>query len=252
LYKIPAKTLFMGQKLIYVPECHSTNSLLTELADQSELPEGTVLITDNQTTGRGQRGNTWESQAGVNLTFSILLRPGFLETKDQFQLSMAVAIGVGACFRDLISRVVSVKWPNDIFVEDQKVGGILIENQTHGSRLSTSIVGIGLNINQAVFPIPLAASLLHFTGKVTDLNMIFSRLLGTLEASYLDLRTGNSVGIRSRYIESLYRFNKEQTFESAGKKFVGVITDIDEYGRLCVQEGEERRKFSLQEIRMIH
>ena len=130
MYKIPAKTLFMGQKLIYVPECHSTNSSLSDLINHADLPEGLVLITDNQTKGRGQRGNNWDSLPGENLTFSILLKPKFLATRDQFQLNMAIAIGIADGVRQLMSQQVSLKWPNDIMIDGKKVGGILIENQS--------------------------------------------------------------------------------------------------------------------------
>lgn len=242
----------MGQKLIYVPECHSTNSMLSELAAGSDLPEGTVVVTDHQTNGRGQRGNSWQSAKGQNLTLSIFLKPKFLEIKDQFQLSMAISLGVSACLKDLVSMIVSLKWPNDVFIGERKVGGILIENQTQGVALTGSIIGIGLNINQSNYAVPNAGALIDFTGKFTDLNWVFERLMGTLEASYLDLRSGNAAGIRKKYLESLYQFNQPVSFESAGEQFIGIISDVDEYGRLCVQTGGATRKFSLQEIRMLH
>ena len=123
----------MGQKLIYVPECHSTNSLLNELNDHQELPEGTVLVTDHQTAGRGQRGNVWEAAQGMNLTFSILLRPKFLEAKDQFRLNMAVSLAIANSLQSCLSQGIKLKWPNDILVDGKKIGGVLIESQLQGS-----------------------------------------------------------------------------------------------------------------------
>ena len=165
---------------------------------------------------------------------------------------MAISLGVSACLRELVSMIVSLKWPNDVFIGERKVGGILIENQTQGVALTGSIIGIGLNINQSNYAVPNAGALIDFTGKFTDLNWVFERLMGALEASYLDLRSGNAAGIRKKYLESLYQFNQPVSFESAGEQFIGIISDVDEYGRLCVQTGGATRKFSLQEIRMLH
>ncbi|HWA34794.1 MAG TPA: biotin--[acetyl-CoA-carboxylase] ligase, partial [Cyclobacteriaceae bacterium] len=98
-----------------MPECHSTNSLLNDLNNQSDLAEGTVVITDNQTAGRGQRGNTWEAAPGLNLTFSILLKPRFLNAKDQFRLNMAISMAIAEALLKMSITQVKLKWPNDIF-----------------------------------------------------------------------------------------------------------------------------------------
>lgn len=242
----------MGQKLIYVPECHSTNSSLAELIRDADLPEGLVLITDHQTEGRGQRGNSWESGQGVNLTLSVLLKPKFLATKDQFQLNMAIALGIAAGLQSLVSRTISLKWPNDIFIDDKKVGGILIQNQSQGGTLSAAIVGIGVNVNQMEFAAPRATSLIQIGGKALLLDDVFQHLISALEASYLELRAGHLASIRSRYLKSLYRHGQTQSFESEGEHFVGIITDVDEFGRLCVKTDSSIRKFSLKEIRMLN
>lgn len=241
----------MGQKLIYVPECHSTNSSLSEFTNQAELPEGTLLITDHQTKGRGQRGNTWESRKGENLTLSLLLRPTFLETKDQFQLSMAIALGVALFLKEIVFQTISLKWPNDVLIDGKKVGGILIENQSQGSHLSSTIIGIGLNVNQVGFAFPNGASLKELTGTTYILNDLVGKLMRSLESTYVNLRNGNGREIRDRYVKSLYQLNTSRPFEANGETFVGTITDVDEFGRLCVQAGAETRKFSMKEIRML-
>ncbi|CAN5460744.1 biotin--[acetyl-CoA-carboxylase] ligase [soil metagenome] len=252
MYKIPANTLFMGQKLIYVPECHSTNSLLNDLNDSSALPEGTVLITDRQTAGRGQRGNSWEAAPGQNLTFSILLRPGFLELKDQFKLNMSISLAVVEALRFIGSANVKLKWPNDIFIENKKVGGILIENQVQGPKLACSIAGIGLNINQQSFLTPDATSVYIFTGIESNLNSVFQGLIESLEGEYLDLRGKNSASLKRRYLKCLYKFNDSHQFESEGEKFTGVIHDIDDNGRLCVESDGVNRTFSFKEVRFLN
>lgn len=249
MYKIPAKTLFTGQKLIYVPECHSTNSSLAELLDRTDLPEGTVLITDHQTHGRGQRGNTWLSGQGENLTFSILLRPKFLEVRDQFRLSMAVALGIAEGLAVFVPSGLAVKWPNDILIEGKKVCGILIENQSQGTQLSVSIVGIGINVNQREQPVPTAGSLVQWVGSTLDLDAVFQQLVIAIEARYLQLRTGGHAVIQGDYHRQLYRIGVPQSFEADGVAFDGVIVGVDELGRLKVQVGEEKRRYGLKEVK---
>lgn len=249
MYKIPAKTLFTGQKLIYVPECHSTNSSLAELLEHTDLPEGTVLITDHQTRGRGQRGNTWESGRGENLTFSILLRPKFLEVRDQFRLSMAVALGIAEGLAAFVPSGLTVKWPNDVLIEGKKVGGILIENQSQGAQLSVSIVGIGINVNQRELPVPTAGSLAQRVGGPLDLDAVFQQLVTAIEARYLQLRAGGHAVIQSDYHQQLYRIGVSQSFEADGAAFDGVIVGVDEVGRLKVRVGEEERRYGLKEVK---
>jgi len=240
----------MGQKLIYVPECHSTNSLLNDLNDSSRLPEGTVLITDRQTAGRGQRGNTWDTAPGKNLTFSVLLCPSFLNVQDQFRLNMAVSLAIIGSLRFFVPEI-KLKWPNDIFVDERKIGGILIENQIQGTFLSNSIVGIGLNINQEEFSLATATSIYRISGQLTDLNMMFQRLIESLEGEYLDLRTGRAAQLKSRYLKSLYKFNEAHRFESSGENFTGSIFDVDDSGRLCVETIGGSRVFSFKEVKFL-
>ena len=250
MYKIPANTLFLGQKLIYVPDCHSTNSLLSELNNKSELPEGTVLVTDNQTAGRGQRGNQWESIAGENITFSVLLKPKFLNTIDQFQLSIAVSLGVARGLETVLVNQVMLKWPNDIFVEDRKIGGILIENQPQGNSLSQSIVGIGINVNQKIFSSPIASSLSNLTGLSVDLNEILSSVMKAIEVKYLELRAGAFSLLKTEYLKQLYKFAQRRPFEANGHIFSGSIVDVDEQGRLCIETDGAVKRFSFKEVRM--
>jgi BirA family biotin operon repressor/biotin-[acetyl-CoA-carboxylase] ligase len=249
LYKIPAKTLFTGQKLIYVPECHSTNSSLAELLEHTDLPEGTVLITDHQTRGRGQRGNTWESGKGENLTFSILLHPRFLAVRDQFRLSMAVAIGIAEGLAGIVTSGILLKWPNDILMGGKKVGGVLIENQSQGAQLSVAIVGIGINVNARELPHPGAGALIQAVGRESDLNDVFQLVVGAIEARYLQLRSGGHAVIERDYLGRLYRLDVPQEFEADGAVFTGTIIGVDDSGRIRIQVGEEERRYSLKEVK---
>lgn len=241
----------MGQKLIYVPECHSTNSALTDLVDHADLPEGTSFVTSHQTRGRGQRGNRWESGQGENLTFSVLLRPRFLAAMDQFRLNMAVTLGIVDALEAIVPEDLAVKWPNDILVGSRKIGGVLIENQSQGQQLSVSVIGIGLNVNQPEMTVPGAASLIQVAGGELDLNDLYQRLLIHLEARYIDLRAGGFELLHARYLERLYRYRQVQHFESDGRLFLGTIIDVDESGRLCVRVNDDVKKYTLKEIRMV-
>jgi BirA family transcriptional regulator, biotin operon repressor / biotin---[acetyl-CoA-carboxylase] ligase len=250
LYKIPANTLFMGGNLVFVPECHSTNTLALQLCQQSSTPEGTVVITNNQTAGRGQRGNSWEAQPGMNLTFSIILKPVFLDLKDQFYLNIIISLGIHDY---LITNKISnshIKWPNDVMVGRKKLCGILIENQIQGSRFTNSVAGIGININQQNFNNDTATSLRIVTGTEHTLQHELEQLLQKIEARYLQLRQNAYAKIKSDYLDTLYWKNELHEFTSNGENFSGVIIGIDEAGRLSVQRNDtqEVKSFDLKEI----
>jgi BirA family biotin operon repressor/biotin-[acetyl-CoA-carboxylase] ligase len=248
LYKIFAKTLFTGQQLVFVPECHSTNSLASELASKSILSEGTIIITSNQTAGRGQRGNTWETAAGMNLTFSILLKPTFLLVKNQFYLTIVTSLAVADFLKEQSIVNVKIKWPNDILASKKKICGILIENSVQQETIQQSIVGIGLNINQNNFDSPLATSLAIAADKTFDLNIALNSLLEKFERRYLQLRSGKLSELKSEYLENLFGFGESQTFISNMREFEGTIEGVDENGELKVSENGTSSSFKLKEI----
>jgi BirA family biotin operon repressor/biotin-[acetyl-CoA-carboxylase] ligase len=159
LYKIPANTLFIGQSLVFMPECHSTNDEALQLFKAGKGVEGSIVITSNQTAGRGQRTNTWESEPGKNLTFSILLTPHFLLAKDQFYLTVCISTALADYLKETFGETVKIKWPNDLIVQDKKVCGMLIENQLSGQQIQSCVVGIGLNVNQKKFDSEKASSM---------------------------------------------------------------------------------------------
>ena len=248
MYKIPENTLFVGKNLVYVPQCPSTNALAAELGQKVETPDGTIIITDNQTAGRGQRGNKWETQPGENLTFSLILKPGFLAVKDQFQLNEAVSIGIVDYITRKVDEKVLIKWPNDILVLDKKVCGILIENHVSGDEINYSVVGIGLNINQTFFPYPQAGSMKAFTGKDYQLAYELVELLQELEARYLELKRGNQKALEKKYLQLLYQKDEVHQFSAHGEVFEGVITGVNDAGQLTMNIGEENRFFGVKEV----
>ena len=248
MYKIPASTLFLGKNLVFVPECHSTNSLALELCQQSCPVEGTLVITNRQTSGRGQRGNSWESESGSNLTFSYILKPTFLAIKDQFLLSIVTSLAIHDYLKETFRISIHIKWPNDILINGLKICGILIENQLMGDQFSDVVVGIGLNINQRDFHSRTATSLSRETGKVYDLQEILEGLLSFLEARYFQLRQGKVQQLQNDYLKGLYRVNETHTFTSAGQQFEGEILGVDSYGKLRVKIQGHEKTFGVKEI----
>jgi len=251
LYKIFANTLFIGQRLVFVPECHSTNSLASELATQSILSEGTVVITSNQTAGRGQRGNTWEATAGMNLTFSVLLNPTFLPIKNQFYLTMTTSLAVADFLTVRGVKDVKIKWPNDILVSVKKIGGILIENSLKKEAIEQSIVGIGLNINQRNFAFPTATSLAAIEHRNLDLNEALNSLLASFEKRYLQLTSGKRSEIKRDYLENLFGLGEPRIFMSEEKEMEGTIQDVNENGELIVLVKDIKKNFSLKQISFV-
>jgi BirA family biotin operon repressor/biotin-[acetyl-CoA-carboxylase] ligase len=248
VYKIPAGTLFLGKNLVYVPHCTSTNILATELGQKPETPEGTLVVTDHQSAGRGQRGNKWESQPGKNLTFSLILKPRFLSPRDQFKLNEAISLAIAEYLSRKTREFVQIKWPNDIYIEDRKVCGILIENHVAGEEILYSVVGIGLNVNQHFFPYPRASSLKSFTGIEYELERELSELAGDLESRYLELRQGKLGVLEKQYLDRLYQRNKSNQFSAGGKVFEGVITGVNDAGQLTMKVGDEERIFGAKEV----
>lgn len=251
MYKIPASTLFLGKNLVFVPECHSTNDLALQLCQQSQAVEGTLVITDQQTRGRGQRGNTWEAEPGQNLTFSLVLRPASLPVKNQFYLNIIASLAI-VDFLKRFGLSSEVKWPNDVMVNGRKVSGILIENQVRGTHFDHVVVGIGLNINQENFSAGKPTSLKLETGKSHELSNCLDDLLKNLEARYLQLREEKWSALKEAYIRAMFWFQERRTFASGEETFEGMIAGIDEAGKLVVQHGNRLRTFDLKEISFVH
>ena len=250
MYKIYPKTLFLGQIIQYLPSCQSTNDEASALIAHTDPAEGLLVITDNQTAGRGQRGNQWEATAGQNLTFSLILKPSFLTASEQFWLNIAISLGIYDTLHPLIGNALRIKWPNDIYVDNQKVGGILIENTLHGYGIAWSVVGAGLNVNQTEFGYSTATSLQNQAPLPLgyDLSGLLSRLCETVEQRYLQLRSGQRDVLKINYLQILYRYQEEHTFESEGHYFNGAIIGIDATGRLAISVNGQVRYFGFKEV----
>ena len=248
---INPNTLFVGQQLLWLPSSPSTNSEAQLLLGQNRASEGCTVITDEQTAGRGQRGNGWEAAPGENLTLSVVLFPTFLAATTQFALSQAVALALHDWASALLGPdpALKVKWPNDLYFGGLKLGGILIENSLGGAKIQHSIVGMGLNVNQQQFGVSTATSLTQLTGRRYQLPDVATLLLECLERRYLQLRAGQVGSLQKGYLAVLYRYQQPAPFEVAGRVVQGQIRGVEDDGRLAVEIGGEVRRFALQEIR---
>jgi BirA family biotin operon repressor/biotin-[acetyl-CoA-carboxylase] ligase len=248
LYKTLANTLFIGQNLVFVPECHSTNDLALQLCQQSSSPEGTVVITDNQTKGRGQRGNTWQTDVGKNFTFSLILKPTFLAIQDQFYLNIFTSLAIVDYLKTHASKALQVKWPNDIMADGKKICGILIENQIRGTSFEQTIVGIGLNVNQKTFSMSTPTSLAILTEKEYNLFTELEILLKKIEIRYLQLREGKLSLLKEDYLRAMYWSGEKHTFSDHQEIFEGTIEGIDHSGKLMLNVRGSSRSFAMKEI----
>ncbi len=244
-------TLFMGRKSIFLSVCASTNAEAQQLLIKNEATEGCLVYTAHQTNGRGQRGNSWEAEPGKNITLSVILAPAFLAARHQFYLSMAVSLAILDLVREQGLAKSCVKWPNDLYFEDKKLGGILIENTISGHFLQHSIVGIGLNINQTVFLAPTATSMSCVTGRQYDVAQLIARLMELLEKRYLALRQGKTEALKYEYLQALYRYQERHLFEVAGRQLTGQIIGVDEAGRLAIEIDTRLHFFNFQEISFV-
>jgi len=253
LYKIQPKTAFIGQIYKYLPSCQSTNDEASALLASASPIEGSLVATDNQMAGRGQRGNRWESYVAENLTFSILLKPDFLTPGEQFWLTIAISLGVYDTLQPLLSESVRIKWPNDIYIDDQKLGGILIENTIQRMQLAWSVVGIGLNVNQTEFTYSAATSLQQQAPLPDgyDRTGLLALLCETIEKRYLQLRTGQRDVLRTNYLNVLYRYRQEHNFSTNGRPFRGTITGIDATGRLAIETAGSVQHFDFKEVAFV-
>jgi BirA family transcriptional regulator, biotin operon repressor / biotin---[acetyl-CoA-carboxylase] ligase len=254
LYNIQPNTLFTGKLIKYLPSCHSTNDIAGQIIQtENTVFEGTVIITDNQTAGRGQRGNTWEASAGENLTFSLILKPNFLKASDQFQLNVAVSMGVFDFLSEFIDENLKVKWSNDIYYGDKKMGGILIENSLQGYQIGHSIIGIGLNINQTKFNNERATSLRKITQNLLkyDLSELLKKLLESIEINYLKIKNNNYESLKIRYLTNLYRFEEYHYFRRSGQQFTGKIIGINETGKLGIETDGNVIYFDFKEVEFV-
>lgn len=231
----------------------STNAYLQRMQAEQDIRD-LVVSADEQTAGKGMGSNGWESENGKNLTFSMTLDMSFLPAERQFLLSEAVALGIIEVLDELLpSDKLSIKWPNDIYYENQKLAGILINSTIKANMLDVSIVGIGLNVNQMHFkdwpthPI----SLQQITGKTYDMNPLLEQIVNSIYKKIETLKSEPSA-IEKGYLQRLYRYHTWADYEVDGKVLRLFMTGIDSFGRLMLAaEANNSYCFDIKEIKFL-
>ncbi len=208
----------------------------------------------DQHDGRGQKGTLWQSEPGKNLTFSLLLIPTFLDPKQQFVLTAAISLAVARWMESLIPGNVKIKWPNDIFVGDRKIGGILIENILKGKTWKSAVVGIGININQTLFPTEIqqhATSVKQILHKDCQVSKLLPDLCKHIEQEYIALKLGRFDTALADYKQRLYRLNEERPYLVDGINVSGVLRGVTETGRLQIDFNDHLVDFDIKEIAFV-
>lgn len=249
------KTLFVGQNSIHLNSVASTNSYASELLRQIKPIEGTLIYTFDQQNGRGQRGSGWESEANKNIALSLILNPTFLQADNQFLITKIISLSVADLMAEWLypynlSSEIKIKWPNDIYVGNKKIAGILIENTLRENNIQSSIIGIGINFNQTEFiTTKNATSLKILTNKEVELLPAVEQICEFMEARYLQLKTNKEENINCDYLQNLYRFEEWCNYSSKNQKFVGKIIGVSPSGKLQMElSSHEIKEFDLKEI----
>lgn len=233
----------------------STNQFLKQMVLEREMEDYTMVITNNQTNGRGQMGAYWLTQEGKNLTFSILKKFEGLEASQQVYLNCAVSLALYDTLTMLSVPEIKVKWPNDIMSGNKKLCGILIENILQGNFIGKSVIGIGLNVNQLDFgDLKDATSIRLLLGKTLDLNALTNQIVICLKKRLNILETNGIKNIKSTYEQVLYRKDTLSTFQDKNAKvFMGLIKGVSDDGKLVIQKEDEKLfEFALKEIRLLN
>lgn len=239
---------------IYIPETSSTNVYAREWSICNPDKDATIY-THHQTAGRGQRGNSWESEPGKNLTFSIVIHPKKLRADEQFVLSQMISLSLIDVL-DTHLQGGCIKWPNDIYREHQKLGGILIENDLDGNFIHRSIIGVGLNINQITFTsdAPNPVSMKQITGQEFDLDVLLHQIVNRFTQYYIQWLISPDIvtHLEREYHQRLYRRQGFHTYRDTKGFFQGRIRNVSSQGILTLErEDATLSQYAFKEVQFI-
>lgn len=247
-------------KRIHLITVDSTSNEVRRRLDAGEdMPDMTVIDSDDQTAGRGQRGNSWETAPGKNVIFSLVCHPVWVRPADQYVFSECIALAIVHVLRrflpDEMAQNLTVKWPNDIYYCDKKISGTLIECDLIGRSISNCIVGSGVNINQQTFlsDAPNPVSLLNIIGQESDRDSIMLSIIDEFTDYYDMVKTGESSSIHQEYKANLYRNdNRYYPYSDENGQFLARILDVEPSGRLILETSEgEKRRYEFKEVKFV-
>lgn len=240
----------MEEKIIRLKEIDSTNRFLRELKDEQE-DEMVVAVADFQTAGKGQGSHTWESEAGKNLLFSIKVNPCWVPVRQQFLLSMAGAIAIKEALETYVDGI-TLKWPNDVYWNDKKISGTLIETSIDSKGIKTCIFGIGINVNQEAFhsDAPNPVSLRQILGHEVDKDELLQKVIEGFRRYYELLRRADYMDVSGIYHLSLYRRKGFHRYEDADGDFEGAFVEVEDDGHLILHDKQGViRSYSFGEVK---
>jgi BirA family biotin operon repressor/biotin-[acetyl-CoA-carboxylase] ligase len=243
-------TMIIGSNIIFCENLTSTNTCCSALLKKEKLKEGTIIHTNFQTAGRGQTGNTWESEEGKNLLFSVILYPSTIDVRNQFIISKTISLGI-CDFLERYLQDVYIKWPNDIYINDDKIAGILIESSIISDEFEHVIAGIGLNVNQDKFTanIPNPTSLKIECGMSFDLAELLSLICKDLDKRYKQLLYDKTSVIDADYLSHLRKYRQWSFFKGSGNIFEGRILSVSDTGRIYIEDRTGRmHEYAFKEV----
>jgi BirA family biotin operon repressor/biotin-[acetyl-CoA-carboxylase] ligase len=242
-------------QIIKLDATASTNLYLKNLMFNTQAPDYTIVVAKNQTSGRGQMGTTWVSEEGKNLTFSVLKKFDNFNVTLQFDLNSCVSLAIYRTLNELKIPDLKIKWPNDILSGNNKICGVLIENILSGTKIQSSIIGIGLNVNQISFNnLPNVSSLKLITGIHYNLDEILKIIAKNLSDVFGYYFAGNQQILKDEYLDQLFRKDKASTFVNLSKTmFTGIIRNVTNEGKLLVEEEDSIfNEYALKEIQLLY
>jgi len=236
----------MKFNLIKYNSLDSTNAEAYRLYQSGKAVSGTVILTAEQTSGKGYGNNYWESEPGKNLTFSLLFEPQIIMPSDQFIITQIISLSV----LEILSKIIKektclIKWPNDIYINDNKIAGILIQNFIIGNNIDCSIIGVGLNVNQQKFlsDAPNPTSIKLESNNYHSLEEILDGILNRFNQYALQLPSPSFIkSLSNNYLNHLYRYGVSHTYRDSEGTFTAVITGISEYGQLLLKKDDKTIK----------
>lgn len=243
----------MKYDIEFLSKTDSTNARLREQLSLGDLKEFSVLYTDYQVSGRGQRGNSWESENAKNLLFSIYLAPQFVPVKSQFLISQIASLSVAEALAQYTTNI-TIKWPNDIYWNQKKICGMLIEHNLSNQMLSQSIIGIGLNVNQKTFVsnAPNPVSLSNIIGRDVNREALLEDILERLNEYYNQLKSGNENLIIENYHRSLFRKEGYHLYSDKDGSFLAKIVRVELDGRFVLSTlSGELRSYLFKEVQVV-
>lgn len=240
----------IGKKIIHLDTIDSTNNYAANLVKEGKIAHGAVILADEQTAGRGQRGTLWASNAGENLLLSLYVTPDNLSVENQVALTHFSSLSVVEFLRK-IGISAHVKWPNDIYVGSKKLAGILIENTICGGNIKGSIIGIGINVNQLNFSTIQASSIQLEKKEFVSIETVLFSLISEFNAFWPLLNSGNLEQLKILYLDALYLINESAFFEDESGEFEGIIRGVSSGGQLLLEKAGVVRKYELKEIKFI-